>query len=215
MASKPHECPFCGRKDFKSSKGLTQHQNRSQHCTRQACTSVYGKPMTDFSSKIFIRATTTSFGSKRQKIASHCRPTSDVHGEEDINFATFLDLEDQESVDSVAPCDTQTNHEICTHSRTYVAFANQRLLPFSRTEATALRLLFKLGQTKASLNTYESIMEWHLRETKKLQNWQSLADSEDYISQEKLFRWLKKGTTLITKTFFKLGPTFCPIAAQK
>ena len=111
--------------------------------------------------------------------------------------------------------EAQINTEIRANFRTYVSFAYEHLLPFSRAEATAIRLLLKLRKTKASLQTYESIMEWHLRETQKLQNWQSLADCEDYISREKMFKSLKKRYNIDDEKFLQVKPHILPHSRTK
>ena len=159
MASKHLKCPFCGHEDFKSAKGLTQHQNQSQHCRRQLSASVCGATGTNFAAAIPNRSATTTFCSKRQKIASHCLPTRDFNDEEDSDIASFVDFDDNTSEASVSPDEAQINTEIRANFRTYVSFACKHLLPFSRAEATAIRLLLKLRKTKALLQTYESIME--------------------------------------------------------
>ena len=215
MASKHLECQFCGRKDFKSAKGLTQHQNRSQCCRRQLSASIYGATGAHFAPAIPNRSATTTFCSKRQKIASHCLPTRDFNDEEDIDIASFVDFDDNTSEASLSPDEAQINTEIRAIFRTYVSFACKHLLPFSRAEATAMRLLLKLRKTKASLQTYESIMEWHLTETQKLQNWQSLADCEDHISREKMFKSLKKRYNIDDEKFLQVKPHILPHSRTK
>ena len=126
-----------------------------------------------------------------------------------------MDHVDNASVASESIFEVQTNTEICANFRTYVDFAYQHLLPFSKAEATAIRLLLKLRKTKASLDTYESVMDWHLRETRKLQNWQSLADSEDCISREKMFKRLKKRYNINDQNFLQVKPHILPHSHNK
>ena len=34
MSANAHQCPYCGRHDFKTQRGLTRHQNTSDKCKR-------------------------------------------------------------------------------------------------------------------------------------------------------------------------------------
>ena len=159
MASRHLQCPFCGREDFKSAKGLTQHQNRSQYCRRQLSASIYGATGPNFASSMPKRATTTTHCSKRQKIAPHCLPAVDANNEEDIDDASFVAFDDNASETPITKYEAQFNTEIRANFRTHVSYAYQHLLPFTNAESCAIRLLLRLRKTKASLKTYECIME--------------------------------------------------------
>ena len=45
----------------------------------------------------------------------------------------------------------------------YLAYAQSNFIAFSRKEVNAIKLLWKLRQTTASLATYADVMEWHLQ----------------------------------------------------
>ena len=139
MASRHLECPFCGREDFKSAKGLTQHQNRSQYCRRQLSASIYGTTGPNFASAMPKRATTTTYCSKRQKIAPHCLPAVDANNEEDIDDASFVAFDDNASETSITKYEAQFNTEIRENFRTHVSYAHQHLLPFTNAESCAIR----------------------------------------------------------------------------
>ena len=215
MASIQFECTYCGRRDFKSAKGLTQHQNRSTYCRRQLVASINGKQTPDFASQIWNKEQKTSSSAKRQKITSHCHPTNDPDHNEEPDFEAFVAPDDNISEASFATIEGNFNQTICANFRTYIDYAYQHLLPFTHAEASAIRLLIRLRQTKASLQTYESVMEWHLKETGRLQNWQSLADSEEYISREKLFKQLKKRYNIKDENFLQIKPLILPHSRTK
>ena len=50
----------------------------------------------------------------------------------------------------------------------YLAYAQSNFIAFSRKEVNAIKLLWKLRQTTASLATYADVMEWHLQANNKL-----------------------------------------------
>ena len=55
-------------------------------------------------------------------------------------------------------------------------------------EQNAIKLLHELRQTKASLDTYDTIMAWHLRCGGKLRDHEDLASCSHYISQKSLYK---------------------------
>ena len=98
-----------------------------------------------------------------KKITSHCHPTNDPDHNEEPDFEAFVAPDDNILEASFSTIDGNFNHTICANFRTYIDYAYQHLLPFTHAEASAIRLLIRLRQTKASLQTYESVMEWHLK----------------------------------------------------
>ena len=63
----------------------------------------------------------------------------------------------------------------------------QYALLFTNNEVAAIKLLSTLRGTKASLNTYENIMHWHLTTVGKIRSIQTNSDSSDFIPRHKLF----------------------------
>jgi len=63
---------------------------------------------------------------------------------------------------------------------------------FTKKERTAIQLLSTLRKTKASLGTYEGVMQWHLINSGNLAEHQTVGDCPDYISRKKMFDLLKK-----------------------
>ena len=68
--------------------------------------------------------------------------------------------------------------------------AQQNTLQFTTTEVAAIKLLSTLCKTKAPLNMYESVMHWHLNTVDKIHSSQTLRQSSDFITREKLFKSL-------------------------
>ena len=113
MASNHFECHYCGRQDFKSAKGLTQHQNRSKCCRHQLVASVNGVQMPDFATEILNKEEETSSCTKCQKNTSHCHPTNDQHGNEEPDIDSFVGLVNDILESSFAPFQGQFNQTVC------------------------------------------------------------------------------------------------------
>jgi hypothetical protein len=62
---------------------------------------------------------------------------------------------------------------------------------FTPTEENAIKIMHKLIRKKATLDTYDDVMEWHLRASKKLPPMDSLGKSPFFISRNKLMTKLK------------------------
>ena len=68
----------------------------------------------------------------------------------------------------------------------------QTTLQFTKNEVAAIQLLSTLRKTKASLNTYESVMDWHLKTVGNIHPTQTVKQSNDFISRERLFKTLRE-----------------------
>jgi len=64
--------------------------------------------------------------------------------------------------------------------------------PFLTNEIDAIKLLQKLRKSKAALNTYEDIMQWHLECKGSIGEGQPPSQSSEYISRKKLFKMLRE-----------------------
>ena len=63
--------------------------------------------------------------------------------------------------------------------------------PFTGKQEAAIKLLLDLRHTKASLDTYETIMRWHLETNGRLHPRESLFKSPHFVSRNKLYNELK------------------------
>jgi len=64
--------------------------------------------------------------------------------------------------------------------------------PMPKSVVDSLRLMRTLRQTKASLDTYDAVMEWHLKANGDLHQHESVGRSKHFRSRKSLFRWLRK-----------------------
>jgi hypothetical protein len=62
----------------------------------------------------------------------------------------------------------------------------QHFLPLQGRYVAAIKLMFILHKTKASLDTYESMMRWHFETTGKLKKGQPLSSIPVYVSRKRL-----------------------------
>lgn len=85
----------------------------------------------------------------------------------------------------------EVNHEIRDTFNKYIA-NSQYFDGISKNEEDAIKLLRVLRRSKASLETYEHIMEWHFKAKGDLHEWERLSSSIRYLSRERLFKKLAR-----------------------
>ena len=75
--------------------------------------------------------------------------------------------------------------------REYVAKAKRNFIPFTAEEKNAVKLMYTLWKKKATLDTYDSVMEWHLRATGAIQDHESaFSKGSDAVSRDVLMKKL-------------------------
>ena len=92
----------------------------------------------------------------------------------------------------------------------YVARANDQFANLTNTEKAAVTLLHRLRQTKASLDTYDSVMDWHLRATGALSETQKATDSDRFITRDRLFKKLRQRYNLPETKFNNISEIILP-----
>ena len=109
--------------------------------------------------------------------------------EEEDYEAEPAEDEDQEQVDkSEVPAAQKHLREW----RKYLKYAFVNFAELDDKEKCAIRIMHRLVKKRATLDTYEAVMEWHLRESGKLLPHESLGKSKDYISRYVLMNKLRK-----------------------
>jgi hypothetical protein len=104
----------------------------------------------------------------------------------DIDWPDYDDLEEQ-SLDESGPL----NEAIRSNWNKYVS-RTRTFAPLSRDMTNAILLLGTLRKSKASMDTYEGVSEWHHRTTKAMSGAMTLGNCPAYISREKVFKFLRK-----------------------
>ena len=212
-------CKFCKRSNFKSLRGLHQHLARNKFCADlhnhraviyQDKDSQFGSPkgcnlsnnlkdMELAMGALFdedecawnqIRGNSTN----NNNLASADTATDD-------NVAAGLDdsfeLLDGDSFD-VATQDGSimeedgfaASSESLDQFKNYVAKAEDEFRELNKDEECAIRLLDLLRRKKATLDTYDAVMEWHFREAGLLEDYERLAQTKNYLSRKVLMKRL-------------------------
>ena len=230
-------CPYCNRNNFKSSRGLTHHQQNNRKC-REAIRKKFGviqgnelphtfasldnlpfaksanavgtyleipsqfaHEKSALSAKLCSLAQNREHLSKRQRTCNENEEVDSVevsyYNDDGENHILSLDSDDS----SAQPADDLSdssqagsfNVEILRNWRQYCEEAPRKFLhEFPNPVQVALNLLISLRKTKASLNTYELMMDWHFRANEELKSTQKLSDHIDFFSREKIFKSLRK-----------------------
>ena len=84
-------------------------------------------------------------------------------------------------------------------------------LSFTKFQRRAVRL----RKTKASLATYEDLMQWYFVETGQLREGQAVAKCSEYITREKVFKMLKIRYNISHKSYGNLKEITLPHAKAK
>ena len=82
--------------------------------------------------------------------------------------------------------------EIIDNFNEHVEWARSDLLDFTTNVKNAITLMSSLRKTKASSDTYETVIDWHFCSTGSLLSTQQLSDCRHFISREKLFKQLRQ-----------------------
>ena len=203
------KCEFCGQDDFASSRGLSQHyqksksysqrlsislSNNSGYFTAQeylACTQILDR----VNDKLFLvvksefNAIVKEDALATQKLSAKSNSYNDIQVQEGFETAVeYFPVDDgddsgiilQESVSSIDDISVESNNQnwmvdvinygpssfdILGNFHAYCEDAKNNLIPFTKLEQTAIELMSTLQKSKASLDTYNDIMEWHLKTT--------------------------------------------------
>ena len=73
----------------------------------------------------------------------------------------------------------------------FVRHSYQHIVDLNEVEMDAVKIMHKLIKKKATLDTYDDVVEWHLRSSKLLLAHEPLGTSKLFISREKLMKKLK------------------------
>jgi len=74
--------------------------------------------------------------------------------------------------------------------KAYCAYAQQNFCEYDENEEAAIKSMQVLRKKKATLDTYDAVMEWHLRTTGVLQEQQTLGDACQYLIRQKMMKKL-------------------------
>jgi hypothetical protein len=144
------------------------------------------------------------------------------YGADDDTSQSSEESRDTES-GSVAPDTDPVCSEALDNFREYVKWMIREYLPFDKHEVAAIRLLDLLRRKRATLDTYEEVMEWHLRTSGMLQPAMKLGDYVHYHSRKSIIKKLQLryngladyDKPKIPKPLFNTKHTVLPVSKAK
>ena len=214
------ECPFCLRNNFGSQGALTQHQQRSPVCLAKLRASLAGKS-DYLTAHQYIPRSTAKNGrcssetlrpppakkmaingkivwTKSQKFCAKLQKSGKLQEHQLLDCSKQLATEDNDefnflfgTLDENVQRPGQIDTSILDDYRDYCADANRDYVPLTDIQKAAITLLATLRRTKASLSTYESMMEWHLRSTGVLRPHETFKNTDKYLTRKKLYEDLR------------------------
>ena len=123
----------------------------------------------------------------KQNVASFdplAEATEESTDEENVNL--------QANQAQVGIIDARKASTASRHFKKYVRNVYKNHLDFDKDEIDAIKLMHMLIRKKATLDTFEEVMEWHYRAAGMLKPHESYGKSKLFIGREKLMRKLKK-----------------------
>jgi len=183
----PYPCAYCDRKPFATANGLANHLARSLACQRErsasfgvqalatdddgflkclaanmpAVSQIEGKTRHVLSKQPNgLRAKLQNFDTVLQQYVPNDTQEEGSDDEDFGNYGNDEDEDDTNVMDQEPSNKGQPDESMSSTFQNYCqeSYSRQR---FSKQFEDAIRLMAKLRQSKASLATYDSILEWH------------------------------------------------------
>jgi hypothetical protein len=228
MSTSLHICEFCGRGDFDTPRALTHHQQRNKACLQSLKAKALGnreyRVPHDYIQCLPIKTGTdrenTGDTQDKSTTGAHSGAPTNKTGqldqdlvvakknqhltfnykEDEIDAGFGMDQDENEQDFEEATVEAgDVNQEIVRDFRKYCVKAEKYFVPLNRKERQAIRLMDHLRKTKASLDTYEAIMEWHLKETGELRRHESMGKTYCFLSRKTLFKKLRERYNMTDK----------------
>ena len=123
---------------------------------------------------------------------------SDESGPEEdcpYEFDPYADATDDECDDEENVQVGQTNapsQQVIKEFKAYVRAAHQHQVQLKPKEVTAIKIMHILYRKKATLDTYDEVMEWHFLERGWLHEGQPLGQLKHFASRKTIMKKLKK-----------------------
>ena len=219
------DCPYCDRTGFASERALSQHVQGTKSCFAQLCQSLGADAGQSTGTKTSNRKPTHSeyddFGLSKDAIGQGKRstrsramnpPSKARRLEDQLQYGRDIVEENSEldSNDGMMDGDHGTEEEdedddsvpinafIRDNFQAYRGRTND-FIEFNTPMRNAIELMALLRKTKASLDTYEAMMGWHLKSTGQIQQHQSHASCAEFISRPILFKNLRNRYNMAKK----------------
>ena len=106
---------------------------------------------------------------------------------------------DEEGANGAEPSEPQQSTAMRDQFQEYTDHCFSHFKELEPYQVHMIKIMHTLAKKKATMDTYDAVMEWHLRTTGKLKEYQALGDSKDYWSRKKLMQFLKKRNNMTEK----------------
>ena len=116
------------------------------------------------------------------------------------NNSAFLDpVVDENEDENNQNNNLQPDDSNLTSFQNYCDYAATHFAPLSKDHEAAIRLMDILKRKKAPLDTYDEVMEWHLRDKGLLLDGDTVAQCDSFISRKVLIKYMKKRYHMVDK----------------
>ena len=235
-------CPHCGRDDFRRERGLKQHLNTNTFCSRLAAEpEAFVQPnqqnvqATASKNDVQVQSDLHDLGSASDMLdISFMSATSinEANQHDSVQDAANTDDDEDISLD-IALLDLDTDHEdehekstvddggfdasnvYLEQFREYCRHSSENNDELDPHERAAIQLMDTLRKKRATLDTYDAVMEWHFRETGRITEEETLGDAYGYISRKSLIKKLAKRYNFIHKQLYQKRQVILPSSKAK
>ena len=239
-------CKYCGRDTFRTQQGLDQHLQFNQKCNHQAqdelakYVSQQQQKIREFEKEDQPKAPgiqPTLATDKGQLPETQALPLNQeqtqalpLNQEQDEWNLWAVDDSDDDSDDDEPPdllhIVPPDEHDVSTEGlERLVTFIRQNDIdycPLSKDEIAAVQLLHVLRRKRATMDTYEAVMEWHYRASGEIEPHHRLGDAPGYITRDKIFAMLYKRYMINpaynhdkTPRYYDVKSTILPVSKAK
>lgn len=212
MSDGPFACPYCHKVNIASKRGLSQHINKTPACKalqlgkRQSKDAGHRFPQEFMGLSAVGQAyerggvVMMRYHDNRTDKPKEMSKTGIESEVEDQDFGQLPDeSEAEEEEQSWDGEEDGPDHTILADFNQYAGHAARNFMQFTHNERQAINLMWLLRRTKASLDTYEAMMRWHLESCKKLRPHEKLGSRPEFIGRPTLFSKLLNRYNLVGK----------------
>ena len=213
-----YACEYCGKADILTRRGLTQHIANKPACKAKHFFVTSKKQDTNCFANEYRNVTQIRLPQKNPSVEASSESTRNQYPPSQrrrlnngVGLANELVNDDEEDFGPPPQSDSEesneigitalnaTNSEMLQRFRKYVSKMLRYHVPFTQKQRVGISLMWQLRGTKASLDMYESLMEWHLRARLILPNNQTVGSHPEFISRQRLFKFLFDRYNLVDK----------------
>ena len=215
MATDLYRCKYCGKAKFTTLRGLNSHQQQTPKCKKKMLQE-FGLDIQGKFARHMMKTSMVFYPSSKQSGAALANveryfESNQVVGTSSVarlpnstieDDATSTNLDPFNYDDDNFPVDDEPampaeedlgvfSTQLRDNFDKYIDFTHKDLIPLTSVEIDAITLMARLRKTKASLDTYDDIMDWHLRRTGRLAENQKLGTCPHYLSRDCLMKNLR------------------------